>query len=382
MGLAEIVKAHRVVVCVGSGGVGKTTTSAALALYAATQGRRVLCLTIDPARRLANSLGLTEMRTDEQEVRRELFEAHGMSVPGSLYAMMLNTKRTFDDLVERYASSATARDRILKNKLYQYVSSSLAGTQEYMAMEKLHEVRSRGEWDLIVLDTPPSANALDFLGAPERLVGAIDSAAMRWFIAAFQGAGKLSFNVVGKSAAMLLKGLARFTGADFLEQVAEFVAGLNDLFGGFRERAREVSEALRSDDVAFVVVTRPSPLAIDEALHLTHTLEDKGMQSKAYVLNCVPRSDEEILFEEAAVIEALRRQVPSEVSVEALLPKLLHAHRDEHKTSQAASRQCGRLKEHINGKSCYVEVPAFEKDVHDVGALAEVARCLTEPQAT
>lgn len=382
MGLAEIVKAHRVVVCVGSGGVGKTTTSAALALYAATQGRRVLCLTIDPARRLANSLGLTEMRTDEQEVRPELFEAHGMTVSGSLFAMMLNTKRTFDELVARYASSASARDRIMQNKLYQYVSSSLAGTQEYMAMEKLHEVRSRGDWDLIVLDTPPSANALDFLDAPERLVGAIDSAAMRWFIAAFQGAGKLSFNVVGKSAAMLLKGLARFTGAEFLEQVAEFIAGLNDLFGGFRERAQEVSAALRSDDVAFVVVTRPSPLAIDEALHLTGTLRDKGMHSKAYVLNCVPRASANVAFDESAVLEELRGRATSEISAESLLPKLLQAHRDELQNSQAASHQCGRLKEAIDGKSCYVEVPAFDRDVHDVGALAEVARCLTDPQAT
>lgn len=378
MGLAEIVEAHQVVVCVGSGGVGKTTTSAALALHGAMQGRRVLCLTIDPARRLANSLGLSEMRIDEQEVVPALFTDHGISVPGTLHAMMLNTKRTFDQLVEQYASTEEARDRILNNGIYQYVSSSLAGTQEYMAMEKLHEVRARGDWDLIVLDTPPSANALDFLDAPERLVSAIDSTAMRWFIQAFEGAGKFSFNVVGKSAAMLLKGLARFTGADFLEQIAEFVAGLNDLFGGFRERAREVSEALRGGDVAFVIVTRPGRLAIDEALHLTETLENKGMQSKAYVLNCTPPMPTEPTSGRDVLQRELGAVTPPGLDAATLLPKLVKAHHDEARRGRAAQAEAERLRAHVEAKSCYVEVPAFERDVHDLGALAEVARCLVK----
>ena len=182
MNLAEVLQGHRVVVCVGSGGVGKTTTAAALALRAAVDGRRVLCLTIDPARRLATSLGLDEMTTEERVVPMALFEAQGLKPKGELSAMMLDTKRTFDELVERYASSPEARDRILNNEIYRYVSSSLAGTQEYMAMEKLHAVRQNDRWDLIVLDTPPTTNALDFLDAPERLVAMIDSPAMRWFV--------------------------------------------------------------------------------------------------------------------------------------------------------------------------------------------------------
>lgn len=155
MSLLEILRSHRVVVTVGSGGVGKTTSAAALAVHAALEGRRVLCLTIDPARRLANSLGLSEMTTSEQEVPKELFAAHGLELKGSLSAMMLDTKKTFDQLIHNLASDAESRDRILNNEIYQYVSNSLAGTQEYMAMEKLFEVRKDPSWDLIVLDTPP-----------------------------------------------------------------------------------------------------------------------------------------------------------------------------------------------------------------------------------
>src|SRR5688572_15841477 len=245
MGLREVVAEHRVVVCVGSGGVGKTTTSAALALFAAMNGKRVLCLTIDPAKRLANSMGLTAMTTEEQLVSPELFAAAGLESKGSLSAMMLDTKRTFDDLVTRYASSPERARRILDNRLYQYISTSLAGTQEYMAMEKLHAVRKVGDYELIVLDTPPTSNALDFLDAPEKLVGVIDSPAMRWFLSAFTGAGKLGFSLVGRGAQMVFRGLAKFTGGEFLDSVAEFVSDINDLFGGFTHRARDVSNALR-----------------------------------------------------------------------------------------------------------------------------------------
>ena len=179
--LAPLIDSHKVALAVGCGGVGKTTVSAAMALSAARAGKRVLCLTIDPARRLANALGLDELTGEAHEVSAERLASVGVSGSGSLTVMMLDTKQTFDELVTRHASSPAARDRILNNRLYQYVSTSLAGTQEYMAMEKLVAVNSDPSFDLIVLDTPPTSNALDFLDAPERLVEAIDSAAMRWF---------------------------------------------------------------------------------------------------------------------------------------------------------------------------------------------------------
>ena len=203
---------RRVLVAVGAGGVGKTTTAAALGVAAAQRGRRVLCLTIDPARRLAESLGLERMSSEEQHIDAARFAAAGIAMRGSLTAMMLDTKRTFDELVRKYSSTPERAKSILDNRLYKYVSTSLAGTQEYMAMEKLVAVQKDPRFDLIILDTPPTANALDFLDAPERLVEALDSATMRWFVQAFESTGKLSLNLLARSAAVVLRGLGRITG--------------------------------------------------------------------------------------------------------------------------------------------------------------------------
>ncbi len=199
--LEQLVMSRRVLVAVGAGGVGKTTTAAALGVAAASRGRRVLCLTIDPAKRLAESLGLERMSSEEQEVGPELFAKAGIPFAGSLTAMMLDTKRTFDDLVVKHSSSPERAQKLLSNKLYRYVSTSLAGTQEYMAMEKLVSVQRDPRFDLIILDTPPTANALDFLDAPMRLIEALDSSTMRWFLQAFESTGKLSLNLLARSAA-------------------------------------------------------------------------------------------------------------------------------------------------------------------------------------
>jgi anion-transporting ArsA/GET3 family ATPase len=380
MSLADVLETHRVVVCVGSGGVGKTTTAAALAVHAACQGRRVLCLTIDPARRLANSLGLDEMRTEEQEVSSELFARHGLECTGSLSAMMLDTKRTFDDLVTRNASSDEARDRILGNRLYQYISTSLAGTQEYMAMEKLHAVRNDDRFDLIILDTPPTANALDFLDAPERLVNAIDSQAMRWFVQAFQGAGKLSLGIVGRGAAMLIRGLAKFTGIGFLEQVAEFVTGINELFGGFRDRATEVAADLRSPEVAFVIVTTPTPLNVEEAMFFDSRLREAGMAIDGFVLNSV----HPLLPEPTASLGDLHHEaaqaLPPSIDAERAVTRMRRALDDERVVAVAHRIEADRLRSQVGDVERFVRVPAFDEDVHDLTALARVAAYLTGGQ--
>jgi anion-transporting ArsA/GET3 family ATPase len=376
MSLSSLLDHHEVVICVGSGGVGKTTTAAALAVHAASRGQRVLCLTIDPARRLANSLGLSEMRTTEQEVPASLFERHGLTLDGELSAMMLDTKRTFDELVERYASSPEVRDRILKNELYQYISTSLAGTQEYMAMEKLHAVRQAGQWDLIVLDTPPTTNALDFLDAPERMVNAIDSPAMRWFMEVFEDAGKKSFGVLGRGAAFLMRGLARFTGVGFLEQVAEFVVDLNDLFGGFRERATEVASTLRGEEVAFVIVTDPRPMTVREALFFSRRLEDAGIRRDAFVVNSVHPELPSPDASREELTRALEALLPASMDAGLTLERLEQALRDERTQARSDATQTKRLKAQVGQETAYVEVPAFEEDVHDLGALAQVAAYL------
>ncbi|MFO0663119.1 MAG: ArsA-related P-loop ATPase [Polyangiaceae bacterium] len=285
--LAELLRTKRVIVTVGAGGVGKTTTAAALAVAAAREGKRVLCLTIDPARRLAESLGIGEMRTEAMDVDPARFAAAGIPFKGRLTAMMLDTKGTFDDLVRRYSSSPQKAEALLSNKLYQYVSTSLAGTQEYMAMEKLAAVKGDKNYDLVVLDTPPTANALDFLDAPERLVGALDSAAMRWFVEAFQSGSKFSLNFLAKGAAAVLRGIGKITGGGFLESLSEFIAQLNDLFGGFRERAARVKDALRGNDVSFLLVTSPSPESLSEILFFADKLKEASMPRAGFVINRV-----------------------------------------------------------------------------------------------
>ena len=286
MSLAPLVDTHRIVVCVGSGGVGKTTTSAALSVFAAMQGKRVLSLTIDPAKRLADSLGLSELGHDVQRIPNALFERHGLRCKGSLSAMMLDTKRVFDQLIERHARSERARERILANQIYQYVSTSLAGTQQYMAMEKLFEVREDQHYDLVMLDTPPTRDVLDFLEAPARLTTAIDSPAVRWLVHSLDG----RLSLLRKSATVVMRGLSRFTGAGFLTQVASFVRDIDDLFGGFRQRAQRVAQVLRDASVAFVLVTSPHPQNVGEAAFLSRKLRETGIVCRGVVINRVHRS--------------------------------------------------------------------------------------------
>jgi len=384
MALSELLTNHRVVVCVGSGGVGKTTTAAALAVHEAMRGRRVLCLTIDPARRLANSLGLSHMPPEGQQIAADLFADHGLEVQGTLWAMMVEPKRTFDELVNKHASSPEARDRIMGNRLYQYVSGSLAGTSEYMAMEKLHAVRSSGEWDLIVLDTPPTSNALDFFDAPDKLVTLVDSPAIRWFVQAFEGTGKLSLNLLSKGAAFLLRGLAKFTGGEFLDQVAEFVTELNELFGGFRQRAEEIREALRSPEVAYVVVTSTNPLAMNEAVFFHERLQRAGMQAHAFVINGVHRLLREPTAPTRKLEEIAAQVLPKEVDAKRAVQHMWRALDDERSRAVIDRIESDRLKVRVGKGILFAEVPAFESDVHDLGALARVAHHLTtsEPEAT
>ncbi len=283
--LAELLATRRVVITAGAGGVGKTTTAAALAVAAARGGKRVLCLTIDPARRLAESLGLKSIQAEETKIDKSRFDAAGVSFKGELTVMMLDTKTTFDELVHKYSSSPEKAAHLLDNKLYKYVSTSLAGTQEYMAVEKLVSVKEDPRYDLVILDTPPTANALDFLDAPERLMDALDSAAMKWFIQAFETSGKLSLNILAKSAAVVLKGIGRITGGGFLEAMAELITELNDLFGGFKQRAQIVQKTLRSSDVAFVLVTSPAPMSLREVQYFAERLIEHKMPLGAFVVN-------------------------------------------------------------------------------------------------
>ncbi len=368
--LAKLLDTKQVLLCVGCGGVGKTTTSAALALAAARAGKRVLCLTIDPAKRLANSLGLEHMTREETLVSPEIFARAGVPVDGSLTVMMLDTKRTFDEIVIRHASSQKAREAILNNKIYQYVSTSLAGTQEYMAMEKLQALREAGTYDLIVLDTPPTANALDFLDAPERMVEAIDSPAMRWFVQAFTGKS-VSLGLLGKGSQLVLKAVGKITGAAFLDQLAGFIAAMNDLFGGFTERAKRVSEALRGPDVAFVLVTSPEPMAIEEINFFADRLREFAMPRDVYVVNRMHMPPAPLPGDLAG--ELVGCGLPADPAFQHAVQA---AHHEATLLAQRDASHLERLRIDARDPTPVLRVPAFENDVHDVGALARVGEAL------
>ena len=373
--LASLVRSKRVLVTVGAGGVGKTTTAAALSVAAARQGRRVLCLTIDPARRLAESLGIEAMGSDPRKIDPERFAAAGIPLTGSLTAQMLDTKRTFDELIVKHASSRAKADALLSNRLYKYISTSLAGTQEYMAMEKLVAVKDDPSYDLIVLDTPPTTNALDFLDAPQRLIGALDSAAMRWFVEAFEPAGKLSLNLLARSAAAVLRGIGKITGGGFLEDMAGFLVELNDLFGGFKQRAARVEAELRGPDVAFVLVTSPSPASLHEVTYFAERLAEAGMPRGAFVVNRFrlppphlgARTPGDV---ERAIAEHGLRFTPATASAES---RLLTAHAD---AGRLAALDAAAIRHLDTGGVPVVLVPELASDVYDVGLLGALGASL------
>jgi anion-transporting ArsA/GET3 family ATPase len=374
--LDQLVMSRRVLVAVGAGGVGKTTTAAALGVAAARRGKRVLCLTIDPARRLAEALGLERMSGEEQAVAPELFARAGIPLTGSLTAMMLDTKRTFDELVVKHSSSPERAKKLLENRLYKYVSTTLAGTQEYMAMEKLVAVQSDPRFDLVILDTPPTANALDFLDAPGRLAEAIDSAAMRWFVQAFESTGKLSLNLLARSASLVLRSLGKITGGGFLEAMAEFITELNDLFGGFKQRAAMVEASLRSPEVSFVLVTSPAPMSIQEVLFFSERLEEARMPRGAFVVNRFrqpPASADAppSLDDVAHSIERHRLKLEDDAPA-----RLLHAHGDAVKLASLDALHVKALDARAHGKVPIVRVPELASDVHDLKNLGELAETL------
>ncbi|MCW2608349.1 MAG: putative anion-transporting ATPase, partial [Frankiales bacterium] len=274
-----------ILVCTGSGGVGKTTTAAALALRAAERGRRTVVLTIDPARRLAQSMGLSELDNTPRAVQG-VDDASG----GSLDAMMLDMKRTFDDIVVAHAEPGKA-EAILSNPFYQALSSSFAGTQEYMAMEKLGQLKAEGTWDLIVVDTPPTRSALDFLDAPDRLTTFLDGRMVRILLAPAKAGGKAYLKVVTVGFNVFTSAITKIVGGETLRDVSQFVAALETMFGGFRERAQGTYDLLKAPGTAFVVVAAPERDALREAAYFVERLAEERMPLAGLVVNRVHRTE-------------------------------------------------------------------------------------------
>ncbi len=273
-------RATRVIVCCGAGGVGKTTTAAALALRAAERGRTVAVLTIDPARRLAQALGMAELTNRPQPVPLGGIDQTETDRKGTLDAMMLDMRRTFDDMVIAHSTPEKAR-QILDNSFYQTVASSFSGTQEYMAMEKLGQLIEEAKWDLIVVDTPPSRNALDFLDAPERLGSFLDGRLIRALTSSGRGIGRVMTGVV----ALAMRGVSTIVGGEALRDVSDFIRSLDTMFGGFRERAAKTYELLSRPGTRFVVVSTAEPDALREAAFFVDRLSAESMPLAGLVLN-------------------------------------------------------------------------------------------------
>ncbi|MFD7769383.1 ArsA family ATPase [Streptomyces sp. NPDC059787] len=290
--------ATRIVVCCGSGGVGKTTTAAALGLRAAERGRKVVVLTIDPARRLAQSMGIDSLDNTPRRVK-----GVDDSAGGELHAMMLDMKRTFDEIVEGHADPERAA-AILGNPFYQSLSAGFAGTQEYMAMEKLGQLRSRDEWDLIVVDTPPSRSALDFLDAPKRLGSFLDGKLIRVLLAPAKVGGRAGMKFLNVGMSMMTGVLGKVLGGQLLKDVQTFVAAMDSMFGGFRTRADATYKLLQAPGTAFLVVAAPERDALREAAYFVERLAAEEMPLAGLVLNRVHGSGADRLSAERALAAA------------------------------------------------------------------------------
>jgi anion-transporting ArsA/GET3 family ATPase len=369
--VADILRERKVCICAGSGGVGKTTTSAALAAGLAARGQKVAVLTIDPAKRLADSLGLEELGNEPRQVDRELFERAGIEMEGELWAMMLDAKATFDELVRKHAPDEETRDRILQNRIYRQISNALAGSQEYMAMEKLFEIHQEGRFDFLVLDTPPSRNALDFLDAPKRLTQFIEGRGMQMFMKPTGMAAK----VVGRGSSMAFSVLKRVVGIDLLADLGEFFGAFSGMVDGFRERAERVNELLADPSTCFMIVCGPQGEPIEEAVFFHRKLVEAKLPVGGVIVNKVHYETEEDLSENG-IEEGL-----SGVLEDDLAERVASNFRDYQALAKRDAANVEHLARELEAKAV-IRVPYMDEDVHDLGGLLKINRYLfaTEQQ--
>jgi anion-transporting ArsA/GET3 family ATPase len=359
MSVAELLDGKRVCVCGGSGGVGKTTISAAIALGMAARGAKVAVVTIDPARRLANALGLEELHNEPRLVAAERLAGGGLDVRGELWAMMLDPKRTFDELIERVAPDPARAEEIKANRVYRELSTAVSGSQEFTAIAKLYDLDQDHRFDLLVLDTPPSRNALDFLDAPGRLTSFLEGRAGKAFI---RPTG-LGMKVLGRGATPLLSALRRVTGIDLLSDLTTFFGLLGDMTNDFSRRAAQVEEMLRADTTAFMLVTSAQPEAIDEAIWFRRTLADSGLPFCGVVVN---RVHHDLLGdnEPSDVAGALSRVLADELAER--VAENLH---DYHVLARRDELNLRRLRKALGKRAPLLVIPHLDSDVHDVEGL-------------
>jgi anion-transporting ArsA/GET3 family ATPase len=371
----EILAGKRICICAGSGGVGKTTTSAAIAAGMAADGLRVCVLTIDPAKRLADSLGLRELTNEARKVDPALLREQGIEMRGELWAMMLDAKATFDDVVRRHAPDAESRDRVLDNRIYNQISNALAGSQEYMAMEKLYELHEEGRYDLLVLDTPPSRNALDFLDAPRRLTQFIEGRSLRVFM---KPTG-LAARVAGRGASVALSVMKRLLGFDLLDELSEFFTAFSGMVEGFQERARKVNELLADPSTCFLVICGPQGEPISEAVYFHGKLMEAELPFGGVIVNKVnvlavgedgaPEAGDDVAG------ERLRDDLGEALGDERLAARVVDNFSDYRALAERDDRNIQALGAELE-TDCVIRVPYLDEDVHDLAGLAQINRHL------
>jgi anion-transporting ArsA/GET3 family ATPase len=354
----ELLQGRRIVVCAGSGGVGKTTTAAALAMGMAERGLKVAVVTIDPARRLADALGLEELGNEPRRVDPERFAPHGVELRGELWALMLDAKRTFDALIEKLAPDAATREEVLSNRIYQQLSSAVAGSQEFTAIAKLYELDQEGSYDLLVLDTPPSRNALDFLDAPGRLTGFFQGRAIKMFLRPAGLGGRL----LGRGTGVVFGLVERITGVDLIHDLSVFFRALSGMIDGFTERAARVGALLEDPGTTFLIVTAPRHDPVEEAIYFHRKLADAELPFGGLVVNRLHLPPEVDGALPAALAEELGADLAGRVAVAAREMTALAEH-------DAANVE--RLRARL-GDPPTIVVPELEDDVHDVEGLARV----------
>jgi anion-transporting ArsA/GET3 family ATPase len=369
----QLLEGRGICICAGSGGVGKTTTSSAIALGMVDRGLKVCVLTIDPAKRLADSLGLEELGNEASRVDPALLKKNGVNGDGELWAMMLDAKETFDALVARHAEDAEARDRVLNNRIYQQISGALAGSQEYMAMEKLFELHSEGRFDLLVLDTPPSRNALDFLDAPVRMTQFIEGRSLQLFIKPTGFAAR----VAGRGVGVVLSILKRILGFDLLADLSEFFTAFSGMMDGFQERAHRVNTLLRADETAFVIVCGPQAEPIEEAVFFHSKLIEANMNFAGAVVNRVRYR----LGSRIPKLKALTEKIEAETGDAELADRAARNLIEYDVLARRDNDNIADLSDQLGGDPV-IRIPYLDTDVHDVAGLCEINRFLFTDEET
>ena len=369
--LAQIIEGHRAVVCVGTGGVGKTTTAAALGLAGAMAGRKTMVITIDPARQLARALGLASLKRGGEAVPRHAVEEAGLELKAELHAGMLDQKGAWDAFISRHAKSPEIRDRLLENPFYQQLSTSCAGSTEYMAVEELCHIDESGEYDLIIVDTPPAGHAVDFLRAPERIEKLLDPEVAKWLQVPLRALSASTTSIGSVTVNFVIKQLERTMGAKTIREVSAFFLALDAIFGNLAERAQRARALLMGPKTAFVLVASPRARVLADGSHLADTMRSLGVPLKGAIINRVhplPESSDGAEAIEAAM-QAGHADAPTR---KWFADTAAEAHR-------VASEEAVRLKafsRSLPKGTAWAEVPELDHDAHSLKDLADVARML------